>query len=126
MTRLIDAESGEVLLPNLEIAHTFWRRFKGLQFRRCLPTDSGLWLRPCSSIHTCFMRFPVDIIMLDEDLRVLTVRKCVRPWRTVLCERLTRSVIETRVDAQSWVVGRSLAVQSDDTNSGDRSNTQSP
>jgi uncharacterized membrane protein (UPF0127 family) len=113
VARLIDAETGEVLLPSLETAHTFWRRFTGLQFRRPLPPDGGLWLKPCSSIHTCFMRFPIDVVMLDQELRVLKVKRCVRPWRIVLCERLTKSVIETNANLRPWITGQMLAVQSD-------------
>ncbi|MDX1926557.1 MAG: DUF192 domain-containing protein, partial [Pirellulaceae bacterium] len=63
--RLVDVSDGRVILPELEIASTFWSRFVGLQFRRELPKHSGLWLSPCSSIHTCFMRFPIDVLMLD-------------------------------------------------------------
>lgn len=95
MATLRDVESAEVLLGSLEIANTFWTRFKGLQFRRPLPEDCGLLIAPCSSIHTCFMRFAIDVTMLDADGTVVGYRKNIKPWRIALCNRSTKKVIET-------------------------------
>lgn len=61
---------------------------------RSLDVGKGLFLRPCTSIHTCFMRFPIDVIFLDAHDRVLKVRKHVRPWRLVWGGRKAKSVIE--------------------------------
>ncbi len=76
------------------LADTFWKRLQGLQFVRSLPTDSGLLLTPCSSLHTCWMRFSIDVIMLDMDCGVLGIKTQVRPWRVVICDRGTAQVIE--------------------------------
>lgn len=94
MSQLVKAETGEVLLDHLEIADTFWTRFKGLQFRRSLPQRSGMLLTPCSSLHTCWMRFSIDVIMLDENFVVLGVKSEVRPWRAVVCDRGTKMILE--------------------------------
>ena len=94
MARLVTADTGVSVLSNLEIANTFWKRLVGLQFRRSLPPGTGLLLSPCSSIHTCFMRFPVDIVMLDKNNVVIGTLKNLRPWRFALCNRGTRRVIE--------------------------------
>lgn len=95
MPRLIHAPTGETLLENIEMADSFWKRFKGLQFRRSLPPRSGVLLDPCSSLHTCFMRFPIDVIHLDNENRVISVSRSIQPWRLHLCPKDTRSVIET-------------------------------
>jgi uncharacterized membrane protein (UPF0127 family) len=81
--QLIDVETGEVIIAKLEVADTFWRRFRGLQFRRPLAPDEGLLLTPCRSIHTHWMRFPIDVAMLDRRGVVLNVLNHVRPWRLV-------------------------------------------
>lgn len=99
MSRLVDASDRRVLLEKLEIAKTFWRRFVGLQFRRESAIDSGLLLSPCSSIHTCFMRFPIDVLMLNAEGYVIGIRRRVRPWRVVLCPKGTTQVVETAVGA---------------------------
>jgi uncharacterized membrane protein (UPF0127 family) len=53
----------------------------------------GLWLVPCESIHTFFMRFPIDVIYLDRHHRVKKVRSAVLPWRFSACFS-AHSVIE--------------------------------
>ncbi|MEI7880862.1 MAG: DUF192 domain-containing protein, partial [bacterium] len=47
------------------VADTFWKRSIGLMGKPGLKAGQGLLLSPCGSIHTCFMRFPIDIIFLD-------------------------------------------------------------
>ncbi len=92
--KLFNVETGEVLLNNLKIADSFWQRFWGLQFQSTLPPDSGLLLSPCSSLHTCFMRFSIDVIMLGQGNVVIGVKRGLVPWRAFLCDRGTLRVIE--------------------------------
>jgi uncharacterized membrane protein (UPF0127 family) len=61
--------------------------------RRGLAPGEGLLLKPTPSIHTCFMRFPIDAVFLDADLRVLDVKPHLRPWRFA-GRRHTRAVLE--------------------------------
>lgn len=109
MARLVDS-SGAVIIPALELADTFLKRLVGLQFRKSLPLDAGLCISPCSSIHTCFMRFSIDVYMVDRQGFVLKVRPAVRPWRLVIAPRGTYYIIETHVDAFSLVEGQSVRV----------------
>ena len=64
----------------LEIANTFFRRFRGLMLRRKLPTGHGLLIAPCSSIHMCFMRFAIDAVWVDKEMNILKISRNVRPW----------------------------------------------
>jgi uncharacterized protein len=61
--------------------------------RRGLAPGEGLLLKPTPSIHTCFMRFPIDAVFLDAELRVLDVKPHLRPWRFA-GRRRTRAVLE--------------------------------
>jgi len=108
MVSLRDADSGEILLKHLEIADTFWTRFKGLQFREPLPPDRGVLIVPCSSLHTCFMRFPIDVIMLDQERVVVDVRKNLKPWRTLFCHRSTTQILETHAGSLDLSSGTRL------------------
>lgn len=54
---------------------------KGLLGRRELPRGEGIHLRPASSVHMFFMRFPIDVVFLDRELRVVAVRANLGPWR---------------------------------------------
>ena len=53
---------------SLEItqADTFLGRFLGLMGKKALPPFHGLLLIPCSSVHMCFMRFPIDVVLVTE------------------------------------------------------------
>lgn len=67
-----------------ELADGFFSRARGLLGRRGLPAGEGMLIRPCSSVHTFFMRFPVDVVFLDEHLTVLHVVSRLRPFRAAL------------------------------------------
>jgi uncharacterized protein len=54
---------------------------KGLLGRRELPPGEGLLLRPAGSIHMFFMRFPIDAVWVDEDLKVIGVSPEIAPWK---------------------------------------------
>ena len=43
--------------------------------------DEGLWIVPCAMIHTLFMRFPIDAVFLDRELKALRVVSGIKPWR---------------------------------------------
>jgi uncharacterized membrane protein (UPF0127 family) len=63
------------------LAETPLARVKGLLGRSRLDEGEGILLRPASSIHTWFMRFPIDAVFVDRDLRVVRVAENLRPWR---------------------------------------------
>jgi len=77
----------------LVVADSYWTRLRGLVGRRGLDPGEGLLLRPANSVHTAFMRFPIDVVFLDRDLTVLDVVESVPPWR-VKARRGARAVLE--------------------------------
>jgi uncharacterized protein len=66
---------------------------RGLLGRRALPSGEGLLLRPAPSIHTAFMRFPIDAVFLDVDLQVVKLVQRLKPWR-VASARNAKAVLE--------------------------------
>ena len=79
--RCFNPRTQEVFADNLKLNDTFFSRLIGLMFKKSLPAKSGIILKPCTQIHTCFMRFNIDVIFLDENLRVLYVIENMKPWR---------------------------------------------
>src|ERR1700761_7167627 len=77
----------------VEVARTAAARRRGLLGRSRLEAGEGLWLVPCESVHTFFMRFAIDLIYLDRQLRVKKCCTAVVPWRMSLCLS-AHSVIE--------------------------------
>jgi uncharacterized membrane protein (UPF0127 family) len=89
----IETESGRVVCEEAILADGPLARTKGLLGRSTLPAGEGLLLRPASSVHTAFMRFPIDAVFLDPELRVLRVAAELKPWRAAGC-RGARAVLE--------------------------------
>jgi uncharacterized protein len=81
------------LVSKARVATSMWSRFWGLLGRRSLPNDEGLLIVPCNSVHTFFMRFPIDVLFLDKDDRVLKIATELRPFR-VAVGRGARRVLE--------------------------------
>lgn len=63
------------------VAKSYGARFKGLMGRRELPAGEALLIEPCSSVHTFFMRFPIDVVFLDREDRVVKIAEALKPWR---------------------------------------------
>jgi uncharacterized protein len=84
---------GTLVCEKCEVADSILSRMRGLLGRSELPPGEGLLIRPAPSIHTFFMRFTIDVVFLDGDLRVLAVRPEVGPWRTA-GHRGARAVLE--------------------------------
>lgn len=81
MYRARDATSGQVLAERLRPAHTHWTRLKGLLGTRNLEPGEGLWLRPCRQIHMIGMRYPVDVVFLDDELHIVHLITELAPGR---------------------------------------------
>jgi len=63
------------------VADSYPRRLRGLLGRTDLAAGEGLLLRPCGSVHTWFLRFPIDVVFLDRELVVLRVVPRMGKWR---------------------------------------------
>jgi uncharacterized membrane protein (UPF0127 family) len=87
------AADGRTVCDRCSIADSFVPRLRGLLGRRRLDRGEGLLISPSSSIHTCFMRFPIDAVFLDRGFRVVHVSPNVRPWK-LAGSRRARLVLE--------------------------------
>ena len=50
-----------------------------------LDEGEGLWIVPCESVHTLFMKFAIDLVYLDKNKKVRKVRNAVPPWQLSAC-----------------------------------------
>jgi len=69
------------------VADSPWARMRGLLGRRGLESGEGMLLRPTGSVHTFFMRFPIDVVFLSRDGEVLRIAQALSPWRTAGARR---------------------------------------
>jgi hypothetical protein len=84
---------GTVVCERVSLADSPVTRMRGLLGRDGLDEGQGLLLRPASSIHTFFMRFPIDAVFLDRSLVVVGVHDAIEPWRTA-SQRGAKAVLE--------------------------------
>lgn len=98
---LREAEGGRLILARLTIASTFAERAIGLLARRPLEQDEGLWLEPCSGVHTIGMRYPIDVLFLSRTHEIIRVADSLKPWRSYGPVRGARIVIELSAGAAS-------------------------
>ena len=92
-TLTLRREDGRIVCERVVVADRAHRRMRGLLGRKYLRQGEGMVLRPGWSIHTAFMRFPIDAVFLDADQVVIKVEHEIGPWRTVSC-RGAREVVE--------------------------------
>ncbi len=85
---------GLVLANMAEVAGTWPSRLRGLLFRDSLPEGRCLILDPCNSVHTCFMKFHIDVIFVSQAGTVIHLIENMPPFRFSSIVRGSRYVIE--------------------------------
>jgi len=81
---------------NVKVADGFVDRLIGLMFRKQMNGFSGLWLKPCNSIHTCFMRYDIDVLFLDKNNKIVKIFRSMKPWRMTRIYFTVSSVLELK------------------------------
>ena len=74
-----------VLADCAEVADTSAKRRTGLLKHDHLDPGQGLWIAPCESVHSFFMKFAIDLVYLDRIHKVRKVRPRMVPWRVSAC-----------------------------------------
>ena len=86
-------EDGRVICEQVQVADGMLSRARGLLGRRSLPPGTGIVLRPGWSIHTAFMRFPIDVVFLGEDQVVRRIDPALGAFR-MASSKGSREVVE--------------------------------
>ena len=85
---------GTAIAEQARLAHTPRDRRMGLLGQAALPPGGGLWIVPTQAIHTFWMRFPIDVVFLDRQLRVQRLYHHLAPFRLTRLVLGARSVLE--------------------------------
>jgi uncharacterized membrane protein (UPF0127 family) len=91
---IVNATKSTVVCMRGDFANTMRLRLVGLLGMRHLEPETGLLIKPSSGVHTFGMRFPIDIVSLDRNNRVLGAWENIGPWRIRGLSLRTRSVLE--------------------------------
>jgi uncharacterized membrane protein (UPF0127 family) len=79
--KIINKTRNVVLAGEALMADTPFSRMKGLLGKRGLGPDEALILKPSNSIHTFFMRFPIDVLFVDKEGRLIKAISAMKPFR---------------------------------------------
>jgi len=78
----------------VNVADSIVGRLIGLLGKKSLKPNSGVWIVPANAIHTIGMLFSFDVVMIDKDFRVVSLKEMVKPFRVILPKLRAESVIE--------------------------------
>lgn len=102
--QIFNATRATMIADKAELARTFAARGLGLMGRTALPDGFALIIYPEWSVHTFFMRIPIDVVFVDKDAHVVGLREKmppnrpfagVAPWRGQYVIELPAGVIHT-------------------------------
>ena len=79
--RLINQTKSIILAEEVSFASTPLKRIKGLLGRKDFHPQEALIIKPCSSIHTFFMRFTIDVVFLNKQDCVVKTISSIKPFR---------------------------------------------
>jgi uncharacterized membrane protein (UPF0127 family) len=111
---IVNLSRGTVLAEEAEVAETSASRRRGLLGRDRLFEGGGLLIIPCRQVHTFGMRFPIDVVFVDEALRVVRLVKRLRPGRLspfVLRARTALELPEGTIERTGTRSGDSLDIR---------------
>ena len=101
MKKIIIKKNSQVITDNAKRADNFFTRFKGLMFVKEIEDNYALHITPCNQIHMLNMRFPLDVVYLSENGRVVKLDENVQPGKICKTVRNAKSVIEMKAFAAS-------------------------
>ncbi len=71
---------GLIISQNVKLADNFFKRLVGLISEKEISGDYGIMIPNCISVHTCFMKFAIDVVFIERSMRVIDI-SMLKPWR---------------------------------------------
>lgn len=78
--QIVNVSRDQNLAVEAKVAGTFWTRLVGLLNRSEFGMGEGLVIKPCNSVHTYFMRFPIDVAFLDSKYQIVHIIENMTPF----------------------------------------------
>jgi len=92
--KIREKNSGRIIASNMKLATSFFDRLRGLMFRSEMPDCDAFLINDCISIHTCFMKFEMDAIFVNDKGKIIKIIRRMKPWRFSLFYYRAARVIE--------------------------------
>ena len=108
-----NVRNGKELSNNVDVSDTLFKRMKGLLGKSEMQNGESLWIKPCMSIHTFWMKFPIDVIFLNKKNHVVATIKNLKPNRLTRLYPKAVSVLELpagTIEATSTEIGDEIEI----------------
>ncbi len=110
--RVENPARGTVLGSSIMLAESSWNRLRGMLGRAAPSAGEGLLLAPCRGVHMYGMRYPLDVLFLDQEGGVVAVYPALPPGTRTPLVRGAAFALELpvgTVEASGTSVGDSLS-----------------
>ena len=110
---IVNTTRNKVIADKAARAGSFLARGRGLMLSPPLPAGGGLVIDPCNSIHMFFMRYPLDILFLNKDGKVVFMYKGIKPWRMGRIVRGAKMAVELpegSIEATGTQIGDQVSI----------------
>lgn len=97
MPKLIHKENNNLIASHVITAKSLKQRIKGLIGYKELQSQEAFWITACPSIHTFFMKFPIDVIFTDKKFRIVSLFENVSTRRFLFGGFKSQNVFEMKV-----------------------------
>jgi len=104
---ILNKTNNELIEIKIICADDFFKRLKGLMFKRDIDFALLFSNFTDSSIHTSFMRFDIDVYFLDEN-RVIFEKTTLTPWKFYKPQKQAKYILETKKDNLKLKIGDKL------------------
>jgi len=81
MVKVYNSTKNNIIADEVNVANSFLTRSIGLLSKKYLLENEGLIIKPCCSIHTFFMKFPIDVLFVDSKNKIVAAYENVMPNR---------------------------------------------
>ncbi len=111
---VVNTTRNALLGERIAVAETSWSRMVGLLGKSGLEPGAGLLIIPSQAVHTVAMRFPIDVVFVDRNWKVVHLRPALAPYRVTGIHWKAQFVLELPtgvITRTSTSVGDELALK---------------
>ncbi|KNZ70088.1 hypothetical protein Tfer_1229 [Thermincola ferriacetica] len=112
---IVNTSAGMVLANKVKVADKWLTRLIGLLNRKNFFAGEALLIKPCKGVHTCFMRFSIDVLFLDMNNAIIGIYKNLPPFRCTKVFSRAFQVIELpagTVEKTGTKLGDNITIES--------------
>lgn len=94
--KIYNSTQNNLIADKVEVAKNFFTRSIGLLSRRVISSGESLIIKPCCSVHTFFMRFPIDVLFVNRKNEIVAMYEDIKPFRILPIHWNSLYVIELK------------------------------